>query len=296
MKPPKDSIPAKQPPTALERLNKSGFPLQSALARAISSDPALQAQGWSVEAEEVPWESGSLAAHRSGFVDLVLYNAAGRFRVVVECKRWLEEQVFVTPSDRGHSCKTMTGAWAQSTRHEFIGDDLLGPDVVWASVGLGPSAKTVSVCLARENSQGRQPRLLEEEARELLDATAALAMDEATAITALNHKTPSPSSWHIPMLVTSAPLVLLSLNRDKVPLDGKSITSSAVASESVDWLLFEKPLAWSPGIPAQGDALELGLRTAQRVRSLLIVRTSYLCAFLRQVALITPRPDPRHLP
>ena len=85
------------PDLQLDLVNKSGFPLQIALAQVVRAN---EDSGWRVMYEEHSWQN--VRAGSDGYADLILENVVRDVVLILECKRVQEASyVFLHQSGKG---------------------------------------------------------------------------------------------------------------------------------------------------------------------------------------------------
>ena len=211
----------------LRTVNESGFPLQIAISHLVNTQhPA----GWNVRYAEHAWQSPN--GRDSGFIDVVLENAAATCFLVIECKRVRDvERIFLAANGNNgtrHHCKCWVSRMVNNSM-KFFG---------WEECPVDPTSKEAAFCVVRGQAANGQRPMLERIASEVILATEALAVQER------GYKPPDRSELfrtYFNVIVTTAPLLM-----GKFDPAGISLTDGTLAAaefEAVPYVRFRKQLA-----------------------------------------------------
>jgi hypothetical protein len=241
---------SKQRQIALSAITASGYPFQTAIAALVT-----RVGSWEFGGQEIPW--------RDPFGDdrfLDLAASSEHLRLAIECKKTSKETyTFLLPkgfSEPQHGRVLCLQALnvQDSTRRIII------ENREWLIAPGGPES---AFCVVSTSDSGRDRRLLERDAQELIRATDALAFRIAA---------PSTPSWdvpvpllYIPILVTNAPLFTASYDPHDIPLDTGSLLQSSQLLTEAPFVRFRKAFTSDEGV---GD------------RTVLVVNASHLASFL----------------
>lgn len=203
--------------------DSSGFPLQITIANVAKS-----LEEWTV-LEECPWHLP--ITNSLGYLDLVLNKRT--ISLVIECKRRRETMwVFLIPK-KNRSKRSHARLWC--TEYSESGINSFG----WQDFQVYENSYESEYCAIPGGEQGRL-NLLERTASELIEAVEALALQERE----LREKNPSyyfPSRIYIPVIVTTADLVVSHFVPETISLKGGSLPHDA-SFEKVPSVRFRKSL------------------------------------------------------
>ena len=245
------------PPAVATALLASGFPFQTAVAKAVST-----LEGWQVIAEEFPWRDDAGADQ---FVDLVASN--DRFVVVIECKKTQKEILtFLDPLTSGAKV-----ARSRVLYLEQIQDSTKRMELFWADRFLSPVSFESAFCVVSTSDSGKDQRLLERDGSRLVRGTDAYATHYHRTFKVKQQ--PEPDRFVIPILVTNAKLFIARYDPGKVSMEtGQFETPPHAEITSVDWVRFRKSFtSYGPR--------DVGPRTVY------VVAAQSLVTFLQQLSL-----------
>jgi len=260
------------PQVVIGALLASGFPFQTAVARAIG-----QLKDWTVVAEEFPWRD-ELAGDQ--FLDLVVSD--DHFVVSIECKKTQKETLtFLQPGNAsvseerfdflrpGKAADGVVGA--RVLYLEQIQDSTRRMELFCADRFMSPASSQSSFCVVSTSSSGKDQRLLERDAQRLIRATDSYAWQYKR-----DFKVKSNSEYErlvLPVIVTNAKLFVAKYDAASVSLDtGQFEPVDAASVVPVDRVRFRKSFT-SFGHRDYGN------------RTVFVVTASSLLAFLRELAL-----------
>jgi len=212
-------------------VDSSGFPLQIRI-----SDIAKSSSKWQIFSEEHPWRSTD---HQSeGFIDLIIVDRVNSLQtMVIECKRvqqtsWVFLIPNLTPQERSHA-RLWVSVFEYPKWDHFNWED-------WQPE---PTSYESKYCAIPGQEQGRR-NLLERSAAELIESVEALALQEKE----LNDNQASTnfafSRVYIPVIVTTAELVVAIFEPNSISLSDGSLPDQAVF-QSVPYIRFRKSLTSS---------------------------------------------------
>lgn len=241
----------------------SGFPFQTAVARIVKS-----ADGWRILAEEVPWRD---IGGEDRFLDIVAVKH--RFVVPIECKKTQKEFLtFLQPDDTDHDvnrarCIYLTQIQDSTKRMElFCGD--------WMLI---PKSSESRFCVVATSSSGKDQRLLERDAQQLIRGTDAYARRFKADFKV--EQIPESDRPFVPIIVTNAELFVAQYSSTDVSVEtGQFQTPLPATVQPVPWVRFRK--AFSASGKDVGD------------RTLFVVRASELATWLAKLEFAgTDKPD-----
>ena len=257
-------------------VNASGFAFQIAVEHEVTKTKAEH--GWEVLAHEHPWSVG----HESGFADLIL----GRYpteRLVVECKRprgatW----IFLVPDD-GVASTRFRLQWMNASPNAptFIG---------WSDFTVKPASYESGFCIVRGQGEGETP-LLERLSSKLTTSLAAIAREEMDLLP--KDRRDEQILLHLPVIVTTAELIVCRLKRDAVDLSDGELKAGEGKFEQVPFIRFRKTLAYE--LTGHGMPKSLAEAAADKERMVFVVHAAQISSFLRQLLVTWPR-HPSEMP
>jgi hypothetical protein len=236
--------------------DKSGFPLQIRLANIASSS-----QRWELFLEEHPWHSKR--TNSSGFIDLIIRKSEVTLQTLflIECKRVQDKQwVFLIPETT--SClRSNTRFWR--SMHHLSEWNIFD----WYDSQIEPQSFESKFCVM-EGEHGRRD-LLDRLSFELLESLDEFTSQEKTLI----DKQATPGTHfhriYIPLIVTTAKLIVSHFEPSSIPLKEGSLPSDA-RFEEVPFVRFRKTLTThitSPRVQTISEAHQTAERTVFIVNS-----------------------------
>jgi hypothetical protein len=250
--------------------DSSGFPLQIRIASIVNSMP-----GWQVLVEEHPWRSEE--TNLSGFLDIVIENGEIRtdkfYAMLIECKRvrqtaWVFLIPKPTPKKRSHA-RLWDSKYADSKWERFG----------WGDWQIEPASYESKFCAIPGQEQGRR-NILERTASELIDATEAFAFQEKE----LKERQASPQfrfiRIYIPVIVTTAELIISYFEPGDISLKDGSLPSNAVF-ETVTSVRFRKSL--TARLPLHQQSIKEAHENTER--TIFIVNAENFQEFLRDFSI-----------
>ena len=244
----------KQRQAARSAVVASGYPFQTAIAALVT-----RVGSWRLLGQELPWRGPS---GEDRFLDLAA--SSQHLRVTIECKKTTKETyTFLLPkgfSEPRHGRVLCLQAFniEDSTRRIVI------ENREWLIAPGGPES---AFCVVSTSDSGKDRRLLEKDAQDLIRATDALALRSAA---------PTTPSWtvpvpllYIPILVTNAPLFTATYDPHDIPVDTGCLSQSAELLSEAPFVRFRKAFTSDEGI---GE------------RTVFVVNSSHLAFFLESLS------------
>jgi hypothetical protein len=267
--------------SALDYVNKSGFPLQIALAHEVRA--STMRHSWRVMYEEHAWRSGD----GSGFVDIVLENAALSAVLLIECKRLHDTRcVFLPPYN---SADPLGGrAKAYVARRE--GGSMRRGYPAWIDTQLILRPPEVAYCVVGKNVGKSNERTIEPIAAELVAAAEAVEHEERQFYLDLS---PPERRCYFTAIVTTAQLEVCSFDPAKISLADGTIPAGA-AVEPANVVRFRKQLSFQPPVnhtPTVSFPNEAARLASEKERTVFVIRAKYLTEFLVSFRLPPSLPD-----
>lgn len=269
---------SRSPESLVPALQASGFPFQTAVAALVNSSP-----GWSVVEREFPWQDG---AGVDFFLDLVAERRPEAFVAAIECKKTEKEAlIFLRPTDGpsvhdervrclyAHQIQDMT------RRLELACDEWL----------ILPPSPEAAFCVVSTTAAGKDQRLLERDARQLVRATDAYAQRRQSRFQP--GSSPEPIRVFLSVLVTNAPLFVANYAAAAVPLDTGRLVIAPDDLQPAPWVRFCKAFTSSRGRDL-GDRTVIVV-TAQNLRDLLSRLGSHADGPLNRGRAHLPAPERR---
>jgi hypothetical protein len=209
--------------------DSSGFPLQIRLAYIANYHSY-----WKVLLEEHPWSS--IEGNLKGFLDLVIIHDQLE-TMVIECKRVKQAQwVFLVP-------KINPMMWSRASFLDLWYETGLN-SYKWGDWHIDPTSYESQFCAIPGQEQGRR-NILERTASELIEAIDALAWEEYQIKKKQGSSAPPLKRLYIPVIVTTAELIISFFNPETVSLKDGSLPSDA-HFEKVRFVRFRKSLTNKP--------------------------------------------------
>lgn len=255
--------------TDLEVMNSSGFPLQIAVARAISAPSG--GHPFDVRFQEHAWRDE--ATGESGYIDLVA-SAHGHINLIIECKRPNAKAWYFMNSD-GSNRGRPKATWFKTG----IADVLVSRSTAryeqkriaaWGSGVFHPQCPGMDYCVMGDKAAAKSP-LIESIAAPLCVATESFGRWYMPF-----QDGQSGSSYFLPVIVTTAELRVVTANPDNISLATGQIPDGEC--EVVPYLKMTKQLA-TPGIGATFDSVHQAVMAMNR--TVYIVNAECLVEFMR---------------
>jgi hypothetical protein len=255
--------------TSEDIVNESGYPLQIYLENLVKEQDKDKDFIWRFQQSEHRWIDEH--SKEEGFIDLVLKNKRGNYRIIIECKR-------------------ITGKWnfiVQEQAQEITYDskilrvDYQTLNYSWPNFHLKPASYEAAYCVM-ETEGKRDTRSLEKISGELLLSLEYLAIDETEfLVKTFPEKNPLLDNeiCYVPLIVTTADLQLFTFNpKDFDIKTGKIIKSSG---ESVQYIRFKKNLSSHIKFENLGKNYDYSKENKEFDRTVFIVHAEYLIEFLK---------------
>jgi hypothetical protein len=243
--------------------NSSGFPLQIRVANLAKSSSQ-----WQILLEEHPWYSSE--TNSAGFIDIVLRHKIEHYlNMVIECKcvrqtEWVFLIPEVSPNKRTHA-----RIW-DSSQERFD----------WWDWQVEPSSYESLFCSIPGQVQGRGT-LIERTASELIESVEALALQDKKIIESRIRQPGDLNLICIPIIVTTAKLMVSFFEPESISLEDGSLPSDA-RFEIVPCVRFRKSLtARFPLIPPP-SLQEVHRKT---VRTVFIVNSEHFLDFIEELSI-----------
>lgn len=264
------------PVSLADLVNRSGYPLQVALAHLVAKNTS--AHHWRVMYEEHAWWNRNDGS--DGFVDLVLEHTARVVVMVVECKRVLGKQWTFVP----RAGQTGSRRVARALVVERTGDDRPAK-VAWRDTHPAPSSPEAMFCVIPKDGADSN---LEKVASELVSATEGVEREEADAyLGRIGHHS---IRLYLPVIVTTAELHVAAFDAANVSLIDGTVPAGKTTLERVDLVRFTKQLsvrASSDADTAPGSESDSLARSKER--TVFVVNAQAFDSFLR--GFLMPRPE-----
>jgi hypothetical protein len=261
------------PDPYVELVNKTGFPLQIALAHLVHAN---MDSGWRVMYAEHSWRNER--ENSSGYADLVLENVARDVVLVLECKR-IQEAPYVFLPQEGKSQDVARIRALRLQRNTNFEVEQGFP--IWTDQDMLPKSPEVAFCVVSKDARDRTVEVL---ASELVSATEAVEEEERL------HCPERSRQWcrvFISAIVTTAPLFTCEFDPSTVNLSNGKIPAGA-ATKPVNMIRFRKQLG-TPGGPQtevrRRFAYDVGRLADSKERTVLMMHSEYLITFLRAFSL-----------
>jgi hypothetical protein len=257
-----------------ELVNKSGYPLQIAIAHHVNA--TTMRHGWKVLYEEHGWSDPDTGRH--GFIDLVLHFPALNAVMLIECKRLQDTDWILIPKDGESNGRRVARSYrsyldAQGVRRS-----------AWRDLPLEPRSPIAEFCVMRRTGG---THTVEPVAAELVSATEALAAEEQRYLVAHGNK---DARTYYAAIVTTAQLQVCNFEPRAISLKVGTIPENA-AFRPVPFVRFTKQLSTvgAARVPPSPQDLSAGwtdMLTESKERTVFLIQAAELDAFLRNY-----RPD-----
>jgi len=151
-----------------EQVNKSGFPLQLAIANEVTT----HSHSWKVLYEEHGWKSES----SEGFIDLMIEDQHKTWLMNIECKRVQDSAWIFLVDKKAPTNVSRAKIWAtyHDTKNVITCFD-------WVEVDMKPICTETKYCVVPGQDSRAMP-MLERTSATLVQSTEALAKEEATSL------------------------------------------------------------------------------------------------------------------
>jgi hypothetical protein len=213
----------------LSAVNRSGYPLQVAIAHAVKAGGS--SHGWRVLYEEQSWRQGD----REGFVDIVLEHDNLQVVLVIECKRPQNAEWILLPP-RGNA---QLRRYARGLRVEWNDGKLKQNFPMWSDEPLDPCTPEAIFCVMPKDSGNLT---LDRVGSEIITATEALEKQERGY---LSRRGGDARRIYFAAIVTTAQLTVCSFDPGSISLADGTIPAEANFSR-VDAVRLTKQLSTDP--------------------------------------------------
>lgn len=263
-----ENSPAPSIPSAIESLNRTGYPLQIALAQEVRAHE--KHHGWRVSYQEHAWRA--LQGDESGYVDLVLENLRIDTVLVIECKRTQnKEWAFLHEVGNDLPRRAAHGLIAP------IVNGQAGPNCPhWQAVAMEPSTPIATFCAMPKDARDPSVDAL---ASELVLAAEGLAKEEID--TYLKHRGGDARRLYLAATVTTADLTICGVDLQGISLKDGLLPANA-RTTSVRAVRYTKQLESRATVMYQ--AQKFGYEAAElaraKERTVFIVKADALTWFL----------------
>jgi hypothetical protein len=262
----------------IDQVNNSGYPLQLVIEQKVKELSDIT--DWNVMAKEHHWRDRRGSGE--GFIDLILKK--GYLRMVVECKREKDKDwVFLVPSATEEKRTRLKNILYSEDYESPLGFDQ-DHNRVWIydsdcvdghkrvygikEMVFGIGSYESEFCI-KGNDKNRT--ILEQIASELIYSIDCLAQEEGEIITLNKLYSNNPKLFYIPLIVTTARLVVCKFNPSEISITDGMIPPTSIIEE-VPLIRFKKNL---------GGILDLGINpisieeaNSENERSVLVVHAA----------------------
>jgi hypothetical protein len=258
-------------PLAIETLNRTGYPLQIALAQETRAHETRH--GWRVIYQEHAWRA--LQGDESGYLDLVLENPRIDTVLVIECKRTQnKEWAFLHEVGSDLPRRAAHGLVAP------IVNGLKGPNCpYWQAVAMEPSTPIATFCAMPKDARDPSVDAL---ASELVLAAEGLAKEEVD--TYLKQRGGDARRLYLAAIVTTADLTACGVDLQSISLSDGQLPANARMT-SVRAVRFTKQLESRATVMYQPQ--KFGYEAAElaraKERTVFVVRADALTWFLSNI-------------
>jgi hypothetical protein len=253
------------PSAPLDGVNRSGYPLQIALAHEVES--RTKAHGWRVLYREHSWRNRT----DQGFIDLVLEHEVMQVVLVVECKR-VKDGDWVFLPDNGNA------DIRRYARGYYVGrsSPSLPPGTGWADRPADPKSPQAAFCVMPKDARDPTVDAL---AAELVSATEALADEEVEAY--LTRRGGAFRRIYYPAVVTTARLWVCSFAPSDIALDSGTLPPASLREE-FSVVRYTKQLSTQrAGIPSGiRYGTEAAALASAKARTAFVIVADHLDSFL----------------
>lgn len=239
---------------ALAAVTASGYPFQTAIAALVT-----RVGSWQLTGQELPWRD-----HYGDDRFLDLAACSQHLRIAIECKKTTKETyTFLLPKGfaeirHGRVLCLQALNVEDSTRRIII------ENREWL---IAPGSPESAFCVVSTSDSGKDRRLLERDAQDLIRATDALALRNV-APNIPTWTVPNPMLF-IPILVTNALLFTASYDPHDIPLETGFPPQSTDLLAEVPFVRFRKAFTSDEGV---GD------------RTVFVVNASHAAEFLEALS------------
>jgi len=254
--------------SAQDIVNESGYPLQLHLEKLITSSP--ETRNWRILAKEHRWVNAD--TKEEGFIDLIIEREGLILKLVVECKRIIGNWIFLLPKNQSTSTR--------ETR--ILTTDYGIKKSLWTLKSLYPESYEAQYCVM-ETGGKRDNRTLEKLAGENLLSLEYLAIQEANLFKSVSNRLgiPNYKMDYLPVIVTTANLQTMTIDRTKVDIENGQVTESELMP--IEFIRFQKNLATSIEYDKPEMLMTLDQLNRENDRTVLIVQAKSFIKFISQI-------------
>jgi len=254
------------PTDQLSSVNRSGYPLQIAIAHAVKARSRVH--GWRVLYEEHSWRN----PREEGFIDLVLEHVNLQVVLLIECKR-LQNKQWTLLSPEGHA---KPHRHARGLRTERVKGQVALGFPRWSDEPADPATPEAMFCVMPKDA--RDPTV-ERVGAELVSAAEALEIEERDY---LNRRGGDSRRIYFAAIVTTADLSVCSFDPSSISLADGMIPCNAPLSP-VHAVRITKQLSTQPvgGVPVAQFGQEADALVKAKERTVFVINAAHLDEFLR---------------
>lgn len=249
----------------LDSVNRSGYPLQVAIARAVEA--RRKEHGWRVLYEEHSWKS----PQGEGFIDIVLEHDNMQVVLLIECKRIQNKEWILLPSDGNRTGRHH----ARARRVEREDGRVKAHFPQWSDEPCDPRTPEAMFCVMPKDA--RDPTV-ERVGADLISAAEALEREEAPY---LDRRGGNSRRLYFCAIVTTAELTLCEFDPGTISLEDGMIPAGA-RFHKVGAARFTKQLSTRPlsGVPVGLYGEEAYALVKAKERTVFLINTLILDSFL----------------
>jgi hypothetical protein len=208
-------------------LQSSGFPFQTAVRHMIN--PSV---GWQLRVSEYPWRA---PGGDDRFLDIVAIK--GTVHLCIECKKTRKERfIFLLPVGQWNTGVSQN---VRCLRVRQMPAATKGP-VYCETWAVSPSSKVAEFCIVSTSESGRDQRMLEADARGVVQGSNAFAEDVADQGGAIGGGVVPKDSFIVPVIVTNGPIYTARYKPTEISLESGEFVEQPKEIDRVPWVRFQK--------------------------------------------------------
>jgi len=251
-----------------EIVNETGYPFQILVEHLVKSSKDKHL--WSVVSREFPYINPE--TNESGFIDLLQEYDGKVIRMVIECKKYSGDWVFLLPETE--SAEKKSAKILRSKEPNFVS--------FWSKEIVNPASLQSMFCI-RVNEGKRDSNPLEKIARELLHSTEAVLEIENEI-----RRKPNSDGWwnkvYVPVIVTTANLKILSFSENDIDKSNGEIEKTKSNLDDVSYIRFTKSFSTSLKTEyASNSDIESVYRDKER--TVFVVQVEHFVEFLKNFSI-----------
>jgi hypothetical protein len=253
----------------IDDVNKSGFPLQIAIASHI--EETVREHGWRVVYKEHAWKNAE--DETEGFLDLAIRNNHDTSMLVLECKRVLDASWVFLIEDEKQLKRRQTKAWVNYAKVPGAPLTYSG----WLDLAVDPASPKAEFCIVSSMKEAKSSNTIEPMAATLLSSTEALALEEAP----VQMKTSHGLSMYFSVIVTTATINVCRVNPEEISLKDCKFGIDHAEVKEHPYVRFHKQLSTRDAVLTNDSGDPFDAMARAKERSVFVINANSLGEFLK---------------